>query len=449
MTETTLTIHAESLEQARELARPQVPLGLSILSEEVHPPSEPKTLIASGKTMEEALAKAKASMPAEVEVMEREELSTAERIVLSFEARDADLAKLRVKRQLKDNLLVESFEEKAPPQKLMGFVRKHGQYEAVLFRPAKLKITYQERLRYTFTIGTRVAYESIRIWGRFGADEGHFYYPVSIALDAQDNVYVTDNGLLLDEQVKIVGRMSRVQKFDNEGHLLAVWGSHGEDAGQFLAAQGVAVDAEGYVYIADGRAARVQKFSPQGEFVVMWGSKGKEAGQFGGVMMHLALAPDGSLYVSDQGSHCIHKFDAEGSFLTSWGTHGGAEGQFVRPQGIAVNSQGQVYVADSGNNRVQKFDAEGNFLTQWGSRGEKDGQFKVPRGIAVDLANYVYVSEAGVRVQKFDTEGNFVTKWGSEGKEAMQLDRPEDLAVGRDGHVYVLEYNNSRIQVFG
>ncbi len=449
MTETTVTIHAESLDQARELVRPQVPPGLSILSEEVHPPSEPKTIIVTGETMEDALAKAKTSMPREAEVIESEEVSTPERTVLRFEAREADLAKLRVKRQLKENQLVESFEEKAPPQKLMGFVRKQGQYEAVLFRPAKLKVTYQERLKYTFTIGTRLAYESVRMWGKFGADAGHFYYPVSIALDAQGNVYVTDNGPLLDEQVKIIGRMSRVQKFDREGALVAAWGSHGEDDGQFLAAQGVAVDAEGYVYVADGRAARIQKFSPQGELVAKWGSKGEEEGQFGGVMMHLALARDGSLYVSDQGNHRIHRFDPEGNFLAMWGSIGSAEGQLSRPQGIAVNSQGQVYVADSGNSRVQKFDAEGSFLTQWGSRGEDDGQFKVPRGIAVDAADYVYVCGADVRVQKFDSEGNFVTKWGSEGKEPMELDRPEDLAVGPDGHVYVLEYNNYRVQVFG
>ncbi len=449
MTETTLIIHAETLDQARELALPQVPPGLSIVSEEVHPPSEPKTITVSGETLEEAFHKAQTSMPTEAEVIERAELSTPERTTLSFEAREADLAKLRVKRQLRENQLVESFEEKEPPQKVLGFVRKHGQYEAVLFRPAKVRVTYQVRLKYTFTIGPKVAYEVIRMWGKFGADEGRFYYPVSIALDAQGNVYVTDNGLLLDDEVKIIGRMSRVQKFDRQGYLMAAWGSHGQDDGQFIAAQGIAVDTEGYVYVADGRAARVQKFSPQGEFVAKWGSKGNEPGQFGGVMMHLALAPDGSVYVSDQGSHRIHQFDREGNFLTMWGSNGSAEGQLSRPQGIAVDSQGQVYVADSGNNRIQKFDAGGSFLQQWGSRGDDDGQFKVPRGIAVDAADYVYVCGADVRVQKFDSEGNFVTKWGSEGQEAMQFDRPEDLAVDRGGHVYVLEYNNSRVQVFG
>ena len=61
-----------------------------------------------------------------------------------------------------------------------------------------------------------------------------------------------------------------VQKFDNNGKFLMKWGGQGKDDGQFNHATGIAVDAQGDVFVADYNNQRVQKFNPQGEFISAW-----------------------------------------------------------------------------------------------------------------------------------------------------------------------------------
>ena len=61
---------------------------------------------------------------------------------------------------------------------------------------------------------------------------------------------------------------------------LAQWGSGGSGPGQFSGAQGVATDAAGNVYVADGYNARIQKFTNTGVFITQWGSPGGGDGEF-------------------------------------------------------------------------------------------------------------------------------------------------------------------------
>jgi DNA-binding beta-propeller fold protein YncE len=449
MQEQRITVKADTLEEAREVVRAQLLPGVSVLSERVETEAIAKTLVARAETTEMAFANAEHAVPPGATIAGKKEQVTPQRRTVALEARTKAQAREQLRGQLAEDEVLLSLELSVAPKRLMGLVRKPGQYDATILRPAVVELTYRTKATFAFTVGPKATYESIHMWGSFGTGDGQFYAPVSVAVDGQGNVYVSDLGVLVDNETnKISGYISRVQKFDSQGGFLHSWGSYGEDEGQFLSAQGVAVDAEGYVYVADSRAGRVQKFSPDGEFVLHWGSKGKGEGQFGCSTLRLAVAPGGSIYVSDRSNYRIQKFDSEGKFLCAWGSEGKGDGQLNWPEGIAVDSQGSVYVADGGNNRVQKFDPDGRYVTQWGSRGEGDGQFKVPRGIAVDRGDYVYVCGADVRVQKFDPEGEFIAKWGSEGREPGQFDRTEDLAVDADGNVYVLEVNNSRVQVF-
>jgi len=50
--------------------------------------------------------------------------------------------------------------------------------------------------------------------------------------------------------------------FDGEGQPVAVFGQIGSDPGSFNLPMGVAVDAEGYLYVADADNHRVMKFAP-------------------------------------------------------------------------------------------------------------------------------------------------------------------------------------------
>lgn len=138
-----------------------------------------------------------------------------------------------------------------------------------------------------------------------------------------------------------------------------------------------------------------------GTFQLQWGGLGQDNGLFRSPT-GVAVGAQGNVYISDQVLSRIQKFDSAGRYLTQWGSAGSGEGQFKEPYGVAVDAQGNVYVASRFSHRVQKFDAQGAFLLQWGSYGSGDGQFDSPFGVAVDGQGNVYVSDQGNhRIQKF------------------------------------------------
>ncbi len=69
----------------------------------------------------------------------------------------------------------------------------------------------------------------------------------------------------------------------------------------------------------------------------------------------MAIDLNGFVYVADTWNHRIQKFDSDGNFITKFGTLGSAPGQFNEPEGIAVGPDGSLYIADTGNNRIQVF----------------------------------------------------------------------------------------------
>src|SRR5579862_1292020 len=70
-----------------------------------------------------------------------------------------------------------------------------------------------------------------------------FVRTADVAWDRAGNVYVADG-------VSTAGGNARVAKFDKDGHFIKSWGSRGSDPGQFNSLHGIAIDAQGSVYVA-------------------------------------------------------------------------------------------------------------------------------------------------------------------------------------------------------
>ena len=69
----------------------------------------------------------------------------------------------------------------------------------------------------------------------------------------------------------------------------------------------------------------------------------------------IAVDHDGNLWVADYGHDRLAKLSADGHLLLTIGTRGSSAGEFVGPKGVAVDpSSGKIYVADTGNARVQR-----------------------------------------------------------------------------------------------
>ena len=109
------------------------------------------------------------------------------------------------------------------------------------------------------------------------------------------------------------------------------------------------VDFENNVYVTDGREnSRVEKFDENGNFIKMWGSKGKKDGQF--VENHgIVVDESENVYVVDTRNMRIQKFDSTANFIDKWGDLGCNDEQFLIPHDITIDPDGNIYVSDSGN----------------------------------------------------------------------------------------------------
>lgn len=191
-----------------------------------------------------------------------------------------------------------------------------------------------------------------------------------------------------------------VTAFDGEGSVVHTWGGNGSGNGQFSSPLNIAVDGDNNVYVTDSGLDRVQKFTATGTYITQWGSAGTGNGQFDTPM---GIAVHGDLvYVADTQNHRVQVFSTAGEYLDQFGSFGSGDGQFSGPVGIAVDSAGYIYITDTGNDRVQIFTAEGDYVLQFGEAGSNDGQLNTPFGISVAANGNVYVADSGnKRVQIF------------------------------------------------
>lgn len=215
---------------------------------------------------------------------------------------------------------------------------------------------------------------------------------------------------------------------------------------------GVAVAPNGNFYVTDTTLKLIFVFGPDGKYIKTFGlQRPAPLRSPTGIAVDAAT---GKVYVSDPIWNQVFVYDAAGKLLTRLGSEknkeAGKPGKFLRPSGIAVNSQlGKIYIVDTENHRVQIFNRDGQFVSTFGKRGSDDGEFNFPTHITVDKENKVYVADTlNFRVQVFDLDGKFLYKFGKLGDAAGNLARPKGIAVDSQGKIYVSDAYFQNVQIF-
>jgi sugar lactone lactonase YvrE len=94
----------------------------------------------------------------------------------------------------------------------------------------------------------------------------------------------------------------------------------------------------------------------------------------------IALDADGNIYVADWQASQVVKLAPTGLLLAQWGAPGRGPGAFDGPRALTLDADGNVYVADSGNQRIQKLAPSGEALAQWGMAPQPPAPGDAPDG---------------------------------------------------------------------
>ncbi|WP_137787760.1 peptidyl-alpha-hydroxyglycine alpha-amidating lyase family protein [Sphingomonas sp. 3P27F8] len=194
--------------------------------------------------------------------------------------------------------------------------------------------------------------------------DGYFRQVTDMAWDSKGNTYISDGYV-----------NSRVAKVAPDGRWLKSWGSFGSQPGQFNQPHSIAVDAQDRVYVADRGNRRIQVFDTEGKLLniitirvpfpddapVAIGNRPTDASpgyMLPGAPWAICITPKSAgpqtLFVADAWPGRIYKLSLDGKVLGWLGGAGKQLKQFGWAHELACPTENQLFVAEVLNWRVQK-----------------------------------------------------------------------------------------------
>ncbi len=233
-------------------------------------------------------------------------------------------------------------------------------------------------------------------------------------------------------------------------------------------AQGIAVDPQGNIYVADALDHRIRKIAVNGRISTIAGNghPGFE-GDGGPSVLALLNAPygvaldaAGNLYVADLGNQRVRRIATDGAIQTVAGggqsrnaseTGNALATRFLGPRNVAADSFGNLYISDFGDHRVFRLSPAGQISPAAGTgvagySGEGtavSSRLSSPAGLAVDRAGALYIADSGNNRIRRVFGGSISTALGGDARIA--LDRPTGLAFDGAGNLYVADSGHRRV----
>ncbi len=260
--------------------------------------------------------------------------------------------------------------------------------------------------------------------------------PYSIVTDSRGRIIVTDPGA------------AGVHIFDFQQQKYKFLERRDKNKDAMLEPQCVAVDAQDNIYVTDSQTGKIFVFNSGGKYERAIGSLKGGEGYF---KRPTGIAVDSAaqrIYVTDTLRDQIFMMDMQGSILQTIGKRGVGDLEFNFPTELRLDGQ-TLIVVDAMNFRVQVLGRDGSFRYSIGKLGDSSGDIFRPKGIGVDSEGDLYIVDGlwGV-VQVFNHEGQLLYYFGNRGTNAGEFQLPAGLFIDHDDRIYVVDSFNRRIQVF-
>ncbi|MFC5529166.1 stalk domain-containing protein [Cohnella yongneupensis] len=266
-----------------------------------------------------------------------------------------------------------------------------------------------------------------------------FEHPAGMAIDAQGNVFLADSE---NNAIRRIGKDGQVTTLAGSGKLGSDDGAG--EAASFDHPSDVAVDKNGTVYVADTLNNAIRKISADGQVTTLTANSDRPIEYFPGAVDYAGNFKDGPI----------------------------ASAMFNEPSGLAIDAKGNLYVSDRGNQRIRYIDfAAGTVITVAGG-GTLDKQapyvegdyvdgsavqsrLNAPEGLTVTPDGTLIIADSlnhAIRTLKDGQVGTLTgiaTEFGkSDGVSASaQFNHPTDVTVLADGRLVIVDEYGNKVRV--
>ncbi|CAF1373239.1 unnamed protein product [Rotaria sordida] len=272
------------------------------------------------------------------------------------------------------------------------------------------------------------------------------------------NQFINPNGLYVDDDqtVYVADRVNhRIMEWKwgaTSGQVVAGGNDEGSGTHQLNSPLDVIVDKEtDSLVICDSANERV----------VRWPRRNGTSGETiisNSDCWSLTMDENGYLYVVNSEKAEVRRYrrgESQGIVVAGGNGFGDDLNQLSFPQYVFVDRNHSIYVSEYHNHRVVKWmEGAKQGIVVAGGQGVGDGltQLSYPQGVVADQLGTVYVADRGSasikRWPKGATQGSVIVGGNGSGEQSNQLSLPKGLSFDRHGNLYVVDLGNSRVQKF-
>ncbi|MGE0587589.1 MAG: IPT/TIG domain-containing protein [Cyclobacteriaceae bacterium] len=294
--------------------------------------------------------------------------------------------------------------------------------------------------------------------------EAKFNFPSGLVFDQTDNLYICDRDINL------------IRKLDVNTGLVSTHAGSGSSASSdgnglsasFARPDGITIDAEGNLIVTEFLSGNIRKVTPDQAVTTIAGNgiSGFAEGVGSAAQFNapygIAINAQGIVFVGDVGNNRIRRVTPEGEVSTLAGNNDvdhvdgtGAAASFKTPYGLVVDQIGNIIVTDG--NVLRKVTLEGVVTTIAGTEAGgftngplESAEFKGMRGIARWRSDSFIIADTENNAIRMITPSGTVITIAGDGTAGLQngngptarFNGPYSIAVNSKNEIFVGERNN-------